>query len=90
MNGTIILCTVHLQVHNAQQREWQEVSQETFDELLALAKELGDVKIWEGACESCIDAAAESFRSLNARRYTEAMTRELGYDVYPALDASDE
>ena len=48
MKGAIILCTVHKKVHNAQKREWQEVSQEMLDELLEMAQELGGVDIWEG------------------------------------------
>jgi len=90
MHGTIILCTQHHQVHNASTRQWQEVSQEVFDELTAMAQEIDDVVIWEGACERCVDAAAASFRALNSQRYTEAMTRELGYDVRPAYGAEDE
>ena len=90
MNGSLIACSIHLQVHNASTRQWQSISREMYEELLAMAKEVGNVDVWEGACEQCVQLAATSFTVLYQHRYTAAMTRELGYDVRPSYDASEE
>ncbi|MFY9462721.1 MAG: hypothetical protein WAP52_00860 [Candidatus Sungiibacteriota bacterium] len=90
MQGSIIACREHRCVHNATTRQWQEVSQEVFDELMAMAQEIGDVVVYEGCCPTCSEAASQSFSLLYHHRYADAMTRELRSDVLPAYNAEDD
>lgn len=80
MKGCITICKEHLQVYNAAHEIWQAVSQETLDELLAMAEEMG-AKVFDGVCKSCNEAVVNSFRSLYANRYWATAYEEMGNDI---------
>lgn len=90
MYGVLILCSVHSQCYNSAKRQWQVVSQEMMQELLAMAGEVGNVDIHEGCCPTCSEVASDSFHALYASRYATAQYAEFGSGIiFPQGDASE-
>ena len=81
MHGCLEICTEHSKVWNAKGEYWQAVSGEMLEELKEMAREVGNVSIFEGCCDTCNSAVQASFLTLHQARLASAAYAEVGNEV---------